>query len=183
MFFCQQFFLLLFQHAVLCYAQESCVLSTHFIFVFFLLLLQCAFHVSLLCVCLHVRVCVIVDGLVSVVWLLLAFLCMYLNCGCALFHNYPALQLRKIDKLIKMLQQHKKNAAISPDDLEKLLRLSKEREECLRPVKIRITRRDKSVEPTLVPLKCNYFTEKLENELINEVVRTLQMLKHHGKDP
>jgi hypothetical protein len=54
------------------------------------------------------------------------------------------LQLRKIDKLINMLKMHRKSGTLTPEDQEKLERLTKEREECLRPVRIRITGHDRA---------------------------------------
>lgn len=56
----------------------------------------------------------------------------------------PCLQLRKIDKLINMLKMHRKSGTLTPEDQEKLERLTKEREECLRPVRIRITGHDRA---------------------------------------
>lgn len=53
-------------------------------------------------------------------------------------HTYPE-QLRKIDKMLSVLTANKKGESIAPEDLDKIERLKTERDECLQPVKIRIT--------------------------------------------
>jgi len=58
--------------------------------------------------------------------------------------------LRKIDKMIRMLTLNKKNEAIPREDQEKIHRLKREREECLHPVKIRITGHDKTTSRHLI---------------------------------
>jgi hypothetical protein len=58
--------------------------------------------------------------------------------------KWPYRYLRKIDKLINMLKMHRKSGTLTPEDQEKLERLTKEREECLRPVRIRITGHDRA---------------------------------------
>eukprot|EP00029_Vermamoeba_vermiformis_P010820 TRINITY_DN5789_c0_g1_i2.p1 TRINITY_DN5789_c0_g1~~TRINITY_DN5789_c0_g1_i2.p1 ORF type:complete len:300 (-),score=107.65 TRINITY_DN5789_c0_g1_i2:60-959(-) len=58
--------------------------------------------------------------------------------------KWPYRYLRKIDKLINMLKMHRKSGTLTPEDQDKLERLTKEREECLRPVRIRITGHDRA---------------------------------------
>jgi len=58
--------------------------------------------------------------------------------------KWPYRYLRKIDKMIRVLTLNKKTDAIPREDQEKIQRLKREREECLHPVKIRITGHDKS---------------------------------------
>eukprot|EP01125_Pyxidicula_operculata_P000791 TRINITY_DN106_c0_g1_i1.p1 TRINITY_DN106_c0_g1~~TRINITY_DN106_c0_g1_i1.p1 ORF type:complete len:490 (-),score=108.57 TRINITY_DN106_c0_g1_i1:481-1950(-) len=57
--------------------------------------------------------------------------------------KWPYRYLRKIDKMIRLLTLNKKNDPIPCEDIEKIQQLQKEREECLHPVKIRITGQDK----------------------------------------
>jgi len=58
--------------------------------------------------------------------------------------KWPYRYLRKIDKMVKVLTLNKKGDSIPREDQEKILRLKREREECLHPVKIRITGHDKT---------------------------------------
>jgi len=58
--------------------------------------------------------------------------------------KWPYRYLRKIDKMIRVLTLNKKGDAIPKEDQEKVQRLKREREECLYPVKIRITGHDKT---------------------------------------
>eukprot|EP01117_Protostelium_nocturnum_P009515 TRINITY_DN3399_c0_g1_i2.p1 TRINITY_DN3399_c0_g1~~TRINITY_DN3399_c0_g1_i2.p1 ORF type:complete len:617 (-),score=203.94 TRINITY_DN3399_c0_g1_i2:59-1909(-) len=57
--------------------------------------------------------------------------------------KWPYRYLRKLEKVIKMLHLQEKEGGTSKEDREKLDRLEKEKEECLRPVKIRITANDR----------------------------------------
>jgi len=63
--------------------------------------------------------------------------------------KWPYRYLRKIDKMIRVLSV-KKNESIPREDQEKIQRLKREREECLQPVKIRITGHDKASAAKLV---------------------------------
>jgi len=56
--------------------------------------------------------------------------------------KWPYRYLRKIDKMIHVLTLNKKGDSLSKDELEKVEKLKAEREECLHPVKIRITGHD-----------------------------------------
>jgi len=56
--------------------------------------------------------------------------------------KWPYRYLRKIDKMIRMLTLNKKMENLTRDEHEKIERLKMEREECLHPVKIRITGAD-----------------------------------------
>jgi len=58
--------------------------------------------------------------------------------------KWPYRYLRKIDKMIRVLTLNKKSDSIPREDQEKIQRLKREREECLHPVKIRITGHDKT---------------------------------------
>jgi hypothetical protein len=58
--------------------------------------------------------------------------------------KWPYRYLRKIDKMIRVLTLNKKSDSLPKEDQEKIQRLKREREECLHPVKIRITGHDKS---------------------------------------
>jgi len=58
--------------------------------------------------------------------------------------KWPYRYLRKIDKMIRVLTLNKKGESIPREDQEKIQRLKREREECLHPVKIRITGHDKT---------------------------------------
>jgi len=58
--------------------------------------------------------------------------------------KWPYRYLRKIDKMIRVLTLNKKSDTIPREDQEKIQRLKREREECLHPVKIRITGHDKN---------------------------------------
>jgi hypothetical protein len=58
--------------------------------------------------------------------------------------KWPYRYLRKIDKMIRVLTLNKKSDSLPREDQEKIQRLKREREECLHPVKIRITGHDKS---------------------------------------
>jgi len=53
--------------------------------------------------------------------------------------KWPYRYLRKIEKMMNVLMLNKKGDTLSPDDVEKIEKLKAEREECLTPVKIRIT--------------------------------------------
>jgi len=57
--------------------------------------------------------------------------------------KWPYRYLRKIDKMIRVLTLNKKSEGLPKEDQEKIARLKKEKEDCLRPVKIRITGSDK----------------------------------------
>jgi len=57
--------------------------------------------------------------------------------------KWPYRYLRKIDKMIRVLTLNKKEDVLPTGDQEKVQRLKKEKEECMRPVKIRITGSDK----------------------------------------
>jgi len=57
--------------------------------------------------------------------------------------KWPYRYLRKIDKVINMLNLHKVDGAIPKEDRDKLEKLTQERDACLTPVKIRITACDK----------------------------------------
>jgi len=59
--------------------------------------------------------------------------------------KWPYRYLRKIDKMIRVLAINKKGDVTPKEDQEKIQRLKREREECLHPVKIRITGNDKSL--------------------------------------
>jgi hypothetical protein len=56
--------------------------------------------------------------------------------------KWPYRYLRKIDKMIHVLTLNKKGDSLSKEELEKVEKLKAEREECLHPVKIRITGHD-----------------------------------------
>jgi hypothetical protein len=58
--------------------------------------------------------------------------------------KWPYRYLRKIDKMIRVLTLNKKSDSLPREEQEKIQRLKREREECLHPVKIRITGHDKS---------------------------------------
>jgi hypothetical protein len=58
--------------------------------------------------------------------------------------KWPYRYLRKIDKMIRVLTLNKKSDSLPREDQEKIQRLKRERDECLHPVKIRITGHDKS---------------------------------------
>jgi len=58
--------------------------------------------------------------------------------------KWPYRYLRKIDKMIRVINLNKKSDTIPREDQEKIQRLKREREECLHPVKIRITGHDKN---------------------------------------
>jgi hypothetical protein len=83
-------------------------------------------------------------------------------------------QLRKIDKIINMLNLHKADGeGMSEEDRDKLTRLHKEREECLRPVKIRITSYDR-----LSPIMRHRKTSDCDEEDIPiDALQTLEMLR------
>jgi len=56
--------------------------------------------------------------------------------------KWPYRYLRKIDKMIHVLTINKKGDILSKEEVEKVEKLKAEREECLQPVKIRITGHD-----------------------------------------
>jgi len=62
--------------------------------------------------------------------------------------KWPYRYLRKIDKMMHMLTLNKKGDTLAQEDLEKIERLKSEREECLHPVKIRITGQDLDRQPS-----------------------------------
>jgi len=64
--------------------------------------------------------------------------------------KWPYRYLRKIDKMIRVLALNKKTDTIPREDQEKIQRLKREREECLHPVKIRITGHDKNTARQLI---------------------------------
>jgi hypothetical protein len=88
--------------------------------------------------------------------------------------KWPYRYLRKIDKIINMLNLHKADGdGMSEEDRDKLTRLHKEREECLRPVKIRITSYDR-----LSPVMRNRKTSDCDEEDIPiDALQTLEMLR------
>jgi len=57
--------------------------------------------------------------------------------------KWPYRYLRKIDKMLQMFSPKGEYSFAGTEDQEKIQRLRKEREECLQPVKIRITGNDK----------------------------------------
>jgi len=57
--------------------------------------------------------------------------------------KWPYRYLRKIDKMLQMFSPKSGYFAACVEDQEKIERLKREREECLQPVKIRITGNDK----------------------------------------
>jgi len=57
--------------------------------------------------------------------------------------KWPYRYIRKIEKMIRVLTVNKKTDGIPKEDQEKIQKLKQEKEECLRPVKIRITGSDK----------------------------------------
>jgi len=64
--------------------------------------------------------------------------------------KWPYRYLRKIDKMIRVLSINKKGD-VAREDQEKIQRLKREREECLHPVKIRITGHDKTMATCALP--------------------------------
>jgi len=88
--------------------------------------------------------------------------------------KWPYRYLRKIDKIINMLNLHKADGeGMSEEDRDKLTRLHKEREECLRPVKIRITSYDR-----LSPIMRHRKTSDCDEEDIPiDALQTLEMLR------
>jgi hypothetical protein len=88
--------------------------------------------------------------------------------------KWPYRYLRKIDKIINMLNLHKADGeGMSEEDRDKLTRLHKEREECLRPVKIRITSYDR-----LSPIMRHRKTSDNDEEDIPiDALQTLEMLR------
>jgi len=56
--------------------------------------------------------------------------------------KWPYRYLRKIDKMVRVLTLNKKMENMTKEEQEKIERLKLEREECLHPVKIRITGSD-----------------------------------------
>jgi len=67
--------------------------------------------------------------------------------------KWPYRYLRKIEKVITMLEAQKADGAeMTPEDEEKLASLSEQREECLKPVRIRITSYDKMTANASRPL-------------------------------
>jgi len=65
--------------------------------------------------------------------------------------KWPYRYLRKIDKTIRVLTLNKKSEEIPMEDQEKIQRLKAEREECLLPVRIRITGQDKGFSGGVTP--------------------------------
>jgi len=64
--------------------------------------------------------------------------------------KWPYRYLRKIDKMVRVLTLNKKADSIPLEDQEKIQRLHREREECLQPVKIRITGHDQATMRRLI---------------------------------
>jgi len=75
--------------------------------------------------------------------------------------KWPYRYLRKIDKMIRVLTINKKSDAIPREDQEKIQRLKREREECLHPVKIRITGHDKNTSRNIVSGNSGNFSDKI----------------------
>lgn len=74
-----------------------------------------------------------------------------------------------------MLNLHKTDGVIPKEDQEKLLRLNREREECLRPVKIRITSYDRM--SPLMRMRSQTGNGLEEEEIPIDALETLEMLK------
>eukprot|EP01102_Stenamoeba_stenopodia_P010479 TRINITY_DN315_c0_g1_i1.p1 TRINITY_DN315_c0_g1~~TRINITY_DN315_c0_g1_i1.p1 ORF type:complete len:489 (+),score=153.06 TRINITY_DN315_c0_g1_i1:207-1673(+) len=93
--------------------------------------------------------------------------------------KWPYRYLRKIDKVINILNLHKSDGVIPKEDREKLERLTKERDECLRPVKIRITACDKlsGVTPTTTQNNPNASSSDDEDEIPDDILETLGKMK------
>eukprot|EP01087_Luapelamoeba_hula_P015186 TRINITY_DN4505_c0_g1_i4.p1 TRINITY_DN4505_c0_g1~~TRINITY_DN4505_c0_g1_i4.p1 ORF type:complete len:665 (+),score=93.47 TRINITY_DN4505_c0_g1_i4:14-2008(+) len=93
--------------------------------------------------------------------------------------KWPYRYLRKIDKVINMLNLHKTDGIMARDDQDKLGRLNKEREECLRPVKIRITSYDRVDASGLSPMMRlrNRSADCDEEDIPIDALETLEMLK------
>jgi len=87
--------------------------------------------------------------------------------------------LRKIDKVINILNLHKSDGVIPKEDREKLERLTKERDECLRPVKIRITACDKltAVTTSVNVSNSNASSSDDEDEIPDDILETLGNMK------
>jgi len=109
--------------------------------------------------------------------------------------KWPYRYLRKIEKVITMLEAQKADGAeMTGEDEEKLASLSEEREECLKPVRIRITSYDKMTANASRPLllttaPTNHSTssspveeeEEDEDEVLvddSDAVETLQTLRN-----
>lgn len=92
--------------------------------------------------------------------------------------KWPYRYLRKIDKVINILNLHKSDGVIPKEDREKLERLTKERDECLRPVKIRITACDKlTAATTSVSANTNASSSDDEDEIPDDILETLGNMK------
>jgi len=103
--------------------------------------------------------------------------------------KWPYRYLRKIDKMLQMFSP-KSGYFIGTEDQEKIDRLKKEREECLQPVKIRITGNDKvSAKLQTTPHRDNTDSDEscedspeemegsVEDDEISQVAETLNSLK------
>jgi len=89
--------------------------------------------------------------------------------------KWPYRYLRKIDKVINMLNLHKSDDGTVPkEDQEKLQRLNKEREECLRPVRIRITSYDRMSPMMRLRSRAVDYDEE---DIPIDALETLEMLK------
>jgi len=89
--------------------------------------------------------------------------------------KWPYRYLRKIDKVINMLNLHKcDDGTVPKEDQEKLQRLNKEREECLRPVRIRITSYDRMSPMMRLRSRAVDYDEE---EIPIDALETLEMLK------
>jgi len=111
--------------------------------------------------------------------------------------KWPYRYLRKIDKMLDMLTVNKKVDSLPQEDLEKIEQLKSEREECLLPVKIRITGHDagtylsnsngdnspvgesssESDESFVGHKKEEDSSLSIEDDVIAQVVSTLNLLK------
>ncbi|KAL6071284.1 RWP-RK domain-containing protein [Balamuthia mandrillaris] len=100
--------------------------------------------------------------------------------------KWPYRYLRKIDKIIGMLKLHSADGLVLDEDKEKLSRLRKEREDCLRPVRIRITSLDRLPAPMKHRTECldhqtsdaNEEDEEEEEELEEEEEEEEEDVKH-----
>jgi len=99
--------------------------------------------------------------------------------------KWPYRYLRKIDKIISMLELQKKEGMPIPNEDEaKLKKLTQERIECLKPVRIRITTYDKMLSPSVTTTiqdspnaESSADDESSEEHCDSDVVETLQNLK------
>jgi len=107
--------------------------------------------------------------------------------------KWPYRYLRKIDKMLQMFSPKGEYFTSGTEDQEKIDRLRKEREECLHPVKIRITGNDKvsvklqsmltkegplsETESEEVPTASSQEDSNFEEDEISQVAETLNSLK------